>query len=61
MSAIYQCGDATYTKHFAQDANGGWHYRIKPTGGVWGKWIPCIDKPIYAWYNPNAGTARIPS
>ena len=57
---IYQCGDATYTKQYAQRADGQWFYRVTDAAKHFGKWMVCSAKPDYAWYNPNAGNARLP-
>lgn len=55
---IYQCGDATYTKHYAMRADGQWFYRITDEFGHMGPWLICDGKPDYAWYNGKS--AKLP-
>lgn len=56
---IFECGDATYRKQFAQSDSGAWHYRRTNDEGHFGRWIACDSRPDYAWYNPRAGRAHI--
>lgn len=61
-SLIYQCGDSTYTKQFAQRPfDGQWFYRVTDERGHFGRWLECSGKPDYAWYNPQAGHAYLPT
>jgi len=60
---IFSVGNAG-KKQAAQRDDGQWFYRTKGFGSGrgfhWGRWLPCDSRPDGAWYNPNAGRARLP-
>ena len=45
-----------------QTANGKWwrRDRVGRYRGQWGAWYEIAGRPEGAWYNPNAGNARVP-
>lgn len=57
---IYECGDHTYRKHFSRRADGQWFYRVTDARMHFGRWLKCLARPDHAWYNPQAGRARLP-
>lgn len=61
LSQIFQVDGGHYRTQYSQrDSDGQWFYRTTNERGFYGRWIPCARKPDSAWYNPDAGKARLP-
>lgn len=61
---IFSIGSGRYMQA-ARRADGKWFVRFRRMRGpyvVWGKWEHAAPnrRPDHAWYNPNAGRARLP-
>ncbi len=52
-------------KQAAQREDGQWFYRLRRVASLrgsmgWSRWLPCDGRPECAWYDPQAGRARLP-
>jgi len=61
-SPIFRIGTAG-NKQATVTVDGQWYYRVAaPDTHRWGPWIRCDSgRPEHAWYDPQAGHARLPS
>ena len=61
LAQIYQVDNGTFKKQYAQrPSDKQWFYRTTNERGFYKRWIPCEHKSEHAWYNPQAGKARLP-